>query len=309
MEAMNVEIISIDTRYESYRLKDKKKEDKLLNSILENGITDPLKSIKKRDHYILLDGFKRFRCAKKLKSTLVPLEILGDDEVPCILKIIHLTQGHRMNMVEEACFLDVLHEKYGLTVTEIAKRLGHSKSWVSLRLGIIAEMGAVVKENIFSGRFPVRSYMYNLRKFTRVNNTKKKDVEKFVTLVSGKDFSTREIEVLARGFFKGGKEVKEQLEKGKINWVLKQFQQKTSQESESLNQLERKILRDLELIQKAMSQISSVIANEPKLESKDFFNMSLLIAEAILKTCPVFMQCLRRFYDQNKYQKNSKGAG
>ncbi|MDO9528602.1 MAG: hypothetical protein Q7J27_05505 [Syntrophales bacterium] len=68
-----IEIINLDLRYEKFRLKSKEIERALLASIIEHDIQEPLKGINLEDGTkILLDGFKRYRCAKKLKIGMVP---------------------------------------------------------------------------------------------------------------------------------------------------------------------------------------------------------------------------------------------
>jgi len=61
-----VEILSFDLRFEGHRLRNKAAERILLASISENGIRDPLQGVDMEDTRILLNGFKRYRCAKKL---------------------------------------------------------------------------------------------------------------------------------------------------------------------------------------------------------------------------------------------------
>jgi DNA-binding transcriptional regulator GbsR (MarR family) len=50
-----------------------------------------------------------------------------------------------------------------MSVADIAEQLSRSKSWVSMRLGLLEEMSPLVQQEIFSGRFPLYSYMYSLR--------------------------------------------------------------------------------------------------------------------------------------------------
>ena len=59
-----VEISCIDLRFEGYRLKNKAAERALLASIAEKGIRDPLQGVDKEGARILLNGFKRYRCAQ-----------------------------------------------------------------------------------------------------------------------------------------------------------------------------------------------------------------------------------------------------
>ena len=67
-----VEITSLDLRYQGYRMRCPGAEKALLLAILEKGIRDPLCGIDTEPSRILLDGFKRYRCAKKLGLGIVP---------------------------------------------------------------------------------------------------------------------------------------------------------------------------------------------------------------------------------------------
>jgi len=55
------EVETISTKYESFRLRDKRREKYLLQSILQYGIRQPLQCVQGDgvQNYILLDGFKR----------------------------------------------------------------------------------------------------------------------------------------------------------------------------------------------------------------------------------------------------------
>jgi hypothetical protein len=58
-----IEVSQIDTRYESFRLPNKKQEKNLLDSISTKGIESSLQGINAGGSFILLDGFKRLRSA------------------------------------------------------------------------------------------------------------------------------------------------------------------------------------------------------------------------------------------------------
>jgi len=77
--AEDVELSAIDLRYECYRLRNPSLESKLLASILERGIEEPLEGVYAEGRRILLNGFKRHRCARKLKLPTVPYSSLGED--------------------------------------------------------------------------------------------------------------------------------------------------------------------------------------------------------------------------------------
>ena len=62
----NVERSSLDLRYEGHRLRDDAREARLLASIAERGIEEPLEGVDTPTGRYLLNGFKRYRCAAKL---------------------------------------------------------------------------------------------------------------------------------------------------------------------------------------------------------------------------------------------------
>lgn len=73
-----IEISSLDLRYESYRMKSPGAEKAMLGSISENGIRDHLQGVDTNEARILLNGFKRYRCAKRLGIGIVPYCSLDD---------------------------------------------------------------------------------------------------------------------------------------------------------------------------------------------------------------------------------------
>ena len=64
-------------------------------------------------------------------------------------------------------------------MAEIAAELCRSKSWVTMRLGLLAEMSSAVRQQLFAGAFPVYSYMYLMRQFMRMNGVQAEQVQDF----------------------------------------------------------------------------------------------------------------------------------
>jgi hypothetical protein len=128
----NVELGSFDLRYESYRLRNKGAEKALLGLILEYGIRDPLEGIDVEGGRILLNGFKRYRCARRLGIEIVPYTSLGTDEVMGIIHFLRLANAKSLNILEQAKLIDDLYKVHKMSVLEIARSLERGKSWVSL---------------------------------------------------------------------------------------------------------------------------------------------------------------------------------
>lgn len=219
-----IEIINLDLRYEKFRLKSKKIERALLASIIVNDIQEPLKGIDLGDGTkILLDGFKRYRCAKKLNIGMVPYSSFGSDEPLGIIKLIRTSIARPLTILEQAKMIDELQKMHDMTHGDIANLFQKSKAWVSMRAGILGEMSEYVAKRVFNGDFPVYSFMYTLRKFIRMNSIAKKEIDAFVKSVAGKGLSIRDIELLANGFFKGSDNLRQQIKEGSIIWGLNQL--------------------------------------------------------------------------------------
>ncbi|MCZ7639299.1 MAG: hypothetical protein M5U12_26605 [Verrucomicrobia bacterium] len=88
-------------------------------------------------------------------------------------------------MLEQARFLDELKGTGGLSLAEIAQQVGRSPAWVSLRLGVLAELSPLVCGALFDGTFPVYSYLYTLRPFRRLNGAAA--IDEFVAALRGKN--------------------------------------------------------------------------------------------------------------------------
>ena len=178
--ASEVELGSLDLRYESFRLKQPALEERLLSSMLQRGIEEPLEGVEVEHAKVLLNGFKRYRCARKLRLATVPYSSLGQDEAAAILGLLKLSNNRTLSILEQAAFIAELKNVRRLNVAEIAAELSRSKSWVTMRLGLMAEMSAKVRQQLFTGAFPVYSYMYLIRQFMRMNGVKADEIEQFV---------------------------------------------------------------------------------------------------------------------------------
>lgn len=292
---IEIELNQISRKYESYRIKNDFTERLLLSSIAEKGIIEPLTCV---EEYVLLDGYKRLRCLDKLNINIAPVNSLGQDEQDGIIQLIRASKNKSLQSLEQSCFIDGLHKDFGLTVSGIAEKLDMSPAWVSLRLGLIGDMSGTVKDNIFSGRFPVRSYMYSLRPFTRVKGSEKHLVDRFVSHVSGKRLSSRDIDRLIYGYFRGGDKLKKQIEEGNINWTLGVLKEKTaslSQEIE-LSADERRIISDLEMLQKYICKVVYHFNDQTPSGAEFKKNASLLIRGVLDSIAPLKEQ-IEGFYD------------
>ena len=294
--AEQVEIASLDLRYEGFRMKSPGAEKALLLSILQKGIRDPLQGVDTKDARILLDGFKRLRCAQKLGIGRAPYVSMGADEVLGIIELIRISNAKSLTILEQARFVDELKSFHRMSTAEIAELLERSKSWVSVRTGIMAEMSDYILDQIFKGRFPVYSYMYTLRPFIRINGIQNSELDDFVRSVSGKNLSIRNIEILANGYFRGSEALRKQIKSGHITWALGRLKESHTAPS-GCSQIESAMIRDLEILSKYMQRVATKTKN-PKYKTNAFFAQANLLTGGILRQADSFLTAIRTFHDR-----------
>lgn len=312
-----VEISSFDLRYEDYRMKNANTEKALIASIVQNGINEPLQGVDKVDkdqeqdkldvtkkqNRILLDGFKRYRCAKRLGIAIVPYSTLSNDEALGLIALIRMADSRNLTIPEQAKLIDVLKNVYKMSVTEIANRLEKSKGWVSMRIGMMQEISPYVMNKILGGEFPAYSYMYTLRSFIRMNGVKKEEVDEFVNSVAGKNLSIRDISQLAHGYFNGSEgceEFRQQIKNGDILWVLNRIKE-TCPDITDCTELERQMLKELEITQKYMMRVTYKSKSyDYRFKTNSFYAQANLLADGILKQLEFFSDAIRRLHDRTR---------
>lgn len=292
-----VEISSFDLRYERCRLKSDVTEKALLSSILDHGIRDPLRGVEtKGGCRILLDGFKRYRCAKKLSIGIVPYHCLGEDEAFGIITLLRIANAKSLNILEQSRLIDELRTIHKMSISQIAGLLEKSKGWVGMRVGIIGQMSPAIMDKVFSGQFPVYSYMYTIRSFIRMNAVSKQDVDVFVKSVAAKGLSIRDIEILANGYFKGGEGIRQQIRNGNITWGLSRL--KDSSVTTDCTQVEQLLLKDLEITQKYMQRVINK-SRDDRYNTASFNAQANLLTGGILRQMNIFFESVKELHDKS----------
>lgn len=283
MDNETEEISKIDTRYESFRLPNLSQEKNLLESISDRGIETPLYGVKNNHVFILLDGFKRLRAAKKLGINILPIKELGTSEQNGIIELLRIANAKSLHILEQVKLVNELRTTHQMTVKSIAEKLERSTAWVSVRVGIENELGVKVWDAVFAGKFPATNAIYTLRQFRRLNKESKSSIDNFVDAVSGKKLVHRDIELLANSWFNGNEEMRKQIKDGEIGWTIENLKKNNSADDDKLlGENEKRVIKDLEITQKYMIR---VINRLPYVQgySSHYKTKILFFANAILE--------------------------
>lgn len=112
----------------------------LSESIRENGVLQPLlaRRINNSDYYELIAGERRLRAAILANQSTVPCLIVDCDyEDGALYSILENIQRSDLSFFEEATAISQLQNHFGLSQTEIARRLGKSQSALSNKLRLL----------------------------------------------------------------------------------------------------------------------------------------------------------------------------
>src|SRR5436190_10260774 len=166
--------------------------DELARSVREHGIVQPLVVMRVGDKYKLIAGERRFRAAQKAGLSSVPVVVkdLVKSGDALQIALVENIQREDLNAMEEANAYHQLHDEFGLTQEEIAKRVGKERSTVSNFLRLL-KLPEAVKELLASGQLS----MGHARALLSVESAKKQ--EALAERVVKNDLNVRQTEMLA----------------------------------------------------------------------------------------------------------------
>jgi ParB family chromosome partitioning protein len=129
----------------------------LCDSIREFGVIQPI--IVKRDNkglYIIIAGERRLKASSMAGLKKIPAIVReADDKDSALLALVENVQRENLSYIEEAAAYKRLMEEYGLTQTEIAKRVGKQQSTISNKIRILTlpeDIRQVLAENQLTER-------------------------------------------------------------------------------------------------------------------------------------------------------------
>lgn len=167
---MELELHQLELRYAQLRKRHPAQERQLVASLAELGQQLPIVVVStgEADRFIVIDGYKRVRALRRLARDTVRGTCWAMEEVEALLLERRL-RGTREDAFDQAWLLAELRERFGLSLEELARRLQHSKSWVSRRLGLIERLPTSIHEQVHAGALSAYAAMKYLLPLARAN--------------------------------------------------------------------------------------------------------------------------------------------
>lgn len=165
---MDLEMYQLDLRYQDLRRRHPARERHLLASLVEVGQQLPIVVVREDSGFIVIDGYKRVRALRALARDAVRATCWEVVESEALLLDQLMRQGGE-DALEQAWLLSELNRRFGLSCQELAQRFDRSKSWISRRLGLVADLPAVIQAQVRSGALSAHAAMKCLLPLARAN--------------------------------------------------------------------------------------------------------------------------------------------
>lgn len=199
MRAVELNLESLDLKYERLSVLRPAAERRLLASLSEAGQQSPLIVVAASEagRYVVVDGHKRVRALKKLKADVAKAAVWELSEGDALAAAYQMWASGRRDAFEEGWLVAALHRCFGWSLGEVARRLVRSKSWVSKRLALVEELPEWMSEEVSSGRLGAHGAANYLVPLTRVNA---EDGRRLVERIRGLGLTSRQLGEIYVGY-------------------------------------------------------------------------------------------------------------
>ncbi len=168
---MELEFHQLALRYERLKVVRPEPERRLLASLAEVGQQVPIVVVKDNadDTFVVIDGYKRVRALRRLGRDTVTAGCWPGGEVEALISTRLMQTAEPETALEQSWLLVELHERFRLSLEELARRFSHSVSWVSRRLALVHELPESVQERVRRGEMGAHGAAKYLVPLARAN--------------------------------------------------------------------------------------------------------------------------------------------
>ncbi len=189
---MDLEWHQLDLRYEGLRSRSPARERRLLASLAAVGQQTPIVVVPstESERYVVVDGYKRVRTLRQLKQDSVRAVVWELEEAEALWLERMMRTSEADSALAQGWFLHELHERFHLSLEELARRFDRSPSWVSRRLSLVRELPEEIQDHVRRGELQAHAAMKYFVPLARAN---RQDCLRLAQVIADKRLSSREV--------------------------------------------------------------------------------------------------------------------
>lgn len=178
--------------FQPRRIFDEEKINELAQSIKEHGVFQPIILKRVKNGFIIVSGERRFRASQIVGLKTIPSIIRQYEEAKVAeIALAENLQRENLTPIEEAEAYKVVMSNLKLTQTELAEKVGKSRSHVTNTLGLLN-----LPEEVQNMLLTSQISMGHARALSKLEN--KVQVIKLAKLIVSKQLSVRQIEEMTK---------------------------------------------------------------------------------------------------------------
>jgi len=241
---MEIEWHQLELRYESLRRMSSEQEKRLLGSLATTGQQSTVVVVRgeQSNRYVLIDGYKRVRALRRLGRDTVRASVWEIGEMDALIVAHLMKRGEPPSPLEQGWLLRELHERFGLSLNELALRFDRSSSWVSRRLSLVGQLPEEVHQQVRSGRIAAHAAMKFLVPLARANRA---DCLRLLSATEPRRVSSRQMERLYTAYMSGEEKARQLVLEQP--WLFLEAEQQTTSPTLETTPAEQ-LLDDLRLL-------------------------------------------------------------
>jgi ParB-like chromosome segregation protein Spo0J len=257
----NIDLHRLDFRFSGTRLIDRRRVERLANSMDGSGQIIPCTVVSRSDAepLVLVDGYHRVAALRRLGRDTVKVETWTCDVNEALLKVLACTNARNFQALEEALLLRELQSTGPeLSQRDLARRCGRDVSWVCRRLQLLVGLTDELRTSIDAGTLSVWAATRILGPLARANAA---HADKLMKVLRATPLSTRELQLWFEHYQKSIRSVRESMV-DKPHLFLEALRENEQQlRSESLHAgPEGECTADMQILKKVLARLKKRVA-------------------------------------------------
>lgn len=243
---MELELHQIELKYEGLRILDQRVQARLVASMTEHGQRSSVVVVRAEiaDRYVLIDGYRRVAALRRLGVDTAAAVVLDMGEMDALLFNHRQAKQSKRSALEDGWLIVELVQQYGLSMQEIAVRLGRSKSWVSRRQSLVKQLPKAVQQLVRGGKLCAHAAQKYLVPLARANRD---DCIQLAKGINGQRLSARQVRSLYIAWRMADEQERRHIVQQPLLY-LKAAEEVSRPDPDPEEERRRELLRDLEAL-------------------------------------------------------------